>query len=100
LKSFFTGLSFIGLSKQLLREGFRFILTEKLLCQDSLEQYFSKQRAGTGSNNAPSMAQFLSFNRLHTVTREVETDIARGNCTRLSKGNMIINDTPLPKRKR
>ena len=90
----------MALGKTLLNEGYQFLLTEKLLCQDSLEQYFGHQLAGTGSNNAPTMSKFVNSSRLITITQEAEAGIAKGNCTRLSKDVMIINDEPLPKRKR
>ena len=81
---------------------FQFLLTDKLLCQDSLEQYFGHQRGGTGSNNAPTMSEYVNSSRLitNTITQKVEAGIAKGNCTQLSKDVIIINDEPLPKRKR
>ena len=48
--------SFLALDKTLHNKGYQFLLTNKLLCQDSLEQYFEHQRGGTGSNNAPTMS--------------------------------------------
>ena len=95
---FFTGNAFIGLSKTLLAEGYKYILTEKLLCQDPLEQLFGQQRNATGSNNNPSMEQVLSFNRLHAVTKSVECEIA-GNSMAKSKEMTVLNE-PLPKRKK
>jgi hypothetical protein len=67
------------LSKELLSEGYQYLLTEKMLCQDPLEQFFAKQRDGTGSNNAPTVAQVLNFNRVHSVTRSIEYDLKTGN---------------------
>ena len=64
---FILGNSFIKLSQELLNEGYEFILTEKLLCQDPTEQYFSKVRDSTGSNSPLTMAQFNNFTRIHSI---------------------------------
>jgi hypothetical protein len=53
-----------------------------------------------GSNNAPTMAEFINNTRIYSITKEAESDISKGNCTRIHKTNMIVNETPLPKRKR
>ena len=91
--------SFLALDKTLHNKGYQFLLTDKLLCQN-LEQYFGHQRGGTGSNNAPTMSEYVNSSRLITITQKVEAGIAKGNCTQLSKDEIIINDEPLPKRKR
>ena len=94
------GYSFISLGKTLLEEGYDFILSEKILCQDPLEQYFSKQRDSTGSNNNPTMAQVLNYNRLHNVCQSVEVELS-GNCTHTTaKSGIQINNEPLKKRPR
>lgn len=93
-----SGNSFIALAKDLLREGYSFVLTEKLLCQDPLEQFFGHQRDATGSNNNPSMEQVLSYNRLHAVTKSMEVELS-GNCSKRGKAIQITNE-PLPKVKR
>ena len=69
----------MDLSKDLLAEGYEFILSEKLLCQDSHEQYFSKQCYSTGGNNNPSMVEVVDYNRLD-VCQSVELDL-KGNCS-------------------
>ena len=48
---------------------FQFLLTDKLLCQDSLEQYFGHQRGGTGSNNAPTMSEYIHLASLLSLRR-------------------------------
>ena len=90
----------MALDKTLHNEGYQILLTNKLLCQDSLEQYFGHQRGGTGSNNAPTMSEYVNSSRLITITQKVEAGIAKGNCTQLSKDVIIINNESLPKRKR
>ena len=59
-KHFSCRLFFTALGKTLHNEGYQFLLTDKLLCQDSLEQYFGHQRGGTGSNNAPTMSEYVN----------------------------------------
>ena len=88
------------LSKDLLAEGYSFILTEKLLCQDPTEQYFSRVRNSTGSNNAPTMAQFNSFTRLHSVTKSAQRDLKTGNTTTGAKPKLRVSEQPTPKRAR
>ena len=89
----------MDLSKDLLAEGYEFILSEKLLCQDPLEQYFSKQRNSTGGNNNPSMAEVVGYNRLHNVCQSVEVDL-KGNCSKREGQSTTITNDPLPKRPR
>lgn len=89
-------MSFCALGKELLGEGYQFLLTEKFLCQDPLEQYFAKQRAATGSNNNPSMSQVVGYNRLHAVCQSVEVDLG-GNCSKKNT-KVVINSEPLKKR--
>ena len=90
----------MALNKTLHNEGYQFLLTDKLLCQDSLEQYFGHQRGGTGSNNAPTMSEYVISSRLITITQKSKAGIAQGNCTQLSKDVIIINTKPLPEQKR
>ena len=81
----------MAVDKTLHSKGYQFLLTNKLLCQDSLEQYFGHQRGGTGSNNAPTMSEYVISSRLIAITQKAEAGIAKGNCTQLSKDVIIIN---------
>ena len=90
----------MNLCPDLLSAGYEYILTEKLLCQDPVEQYFSQQRNATGSNNAPTMAEFLNYNRLHSVAKSAATSL-QGNCSTGPKSKAItVTNEPVPKRKR
>lgn len=87
------------LAKDLLHEGYEFLLTEKMVCQDPTEQYFGRVRNSTGSNHAPTMAQFNTYTRVHAVTKSAQTELKNGNTT-TSAGKLQVNDQPLPKRAR
>ena len=95
-----TGNTFRHLVPELLNDGFNYVLTEKVLCQDNLEQYFASHRAATGSNNAPTLKEVHNNTRLMSVVGEVTTPIHRGNCTVAMKQPISISDEPLAKRKR
>ena len=95
-----TGKPFISLARELLQEGYQFILSERLVCQDSVENFFGKQRQALGGNNAPTVAQVQQSNRIFSVTHAAETAIRRGNVRLHKEDNCGLDDTPLPKRKR
>ncbi|KAK3915658.1 Transposable element P transposase [Frankliniella fusca] len=62
-----TSLAFQPLVLFMLDQGASFI-NARVLCQDPLEQHFSKIRAGQGGSNNPNVIQFLNRNRaLHTI---------------------------------
>ena len=88
------------LAKELLQEGYEFLLTEKMLCQDPTEQCFSRVRNSTGSNHAPTMKQFNLFTRVHAVTKSAQAQLNNGNTTRAEKTKLMVNDQPLAKRAR
>ena len=94
-----SGEGFIALSTELFDEGYQYILSEHLLCQDTLEQYFSHQRHRTGSNNNPTMAEFLNNSLLLNTTKQVALAPKRGNTTSQSSA-IKIDSTPVPKRKK
>ena len=75
-----TGNTLRHLALELLNNGFNYVLTEKVLCQDNLKQYVASHRAATGSNNAPTLKEVLNKTRLMTDVWEVATPIQRGNC--------------------
>lgn len=80
-----------------------FVLSERL-SQDPLENYFGQQRARGGRNENPSVSQCLVNANAIRVQRSTALDPVRGNCRRkrtLFKGDdsMVIDNTPLPKRK-
>ena len=92
--------SFVELTCMVLdMPGVRYFLSEKL-CQDPLESLFGKQRMRGRYNDNPSVEAFLKG----TVSLRVQGSVAakpkRGNCSRGDQEAIIVNDTPLPKRRR
>ena len=83
------------LAKELLQEGYEFLLTEKMLCQDPTEQYSSRVRNSTWRNHAPTMKQFNSFTRVHAVTKSAQAQLNNGNTTRAEKTKLMVNEQPL-----
>ena len=79
--------------------GVTYLLSERF-CQDPLESFFGKQRYKGGYGDNPSVQEFLD----NTVSIRVQGSAAleplRGNCTRKRKLPLMVDDTPLPKRKR
>lgn len=93
------GRSFVDLTRELLQEGYKYVLSEHLTCQDAVEQYFAKQRDATGGNNAPNTKEFLTNNILFQVTKQTAIAPSTGN-TNTETGPIEIDDTPLPKKKK
>lgn len=95
--------SFQGLMKALLPEHEpeqpdRYIMA-RIINQDSLEQYFSRQRARCGGSRNPNAAEYLrNQNNLHTIG-QVGGLREKGN-TKSRLGAVPCDDTPLPKRRR
>ncbi len=79
-----------------------FLLSEKI-SQDPVENYFGKQRARGGRNENPTLKQCVHNAAALRVQKSLALDPVRGNCRRkrlcYSETN-IIDETPLPKRKR
>ena len=79
--------------------GVSFLLSEKF-SQDPLESYFGKQRYKGGRNNNPSVKEFVD----NTVSLRVQGSAAleplRGNSTTKRNPSPLLDDAPLPKRKR
>ena len=80
-----------------------FILSERI-SQDPLENYFGKQRARCGRNENPSVVQCVQNARGIRMQVSTSLDPVRGNCRRkrelFKDSEPVIDDTPLPKRKR
>ena len=92
--------SFVELTRIVLDiPGVKYFLSEKL-CQDPLESFFGKQRMRGGYSENPSVNTFLKG----TVSLRVQGSVAvapkRGNCTRREESNDLVDDAPLPKRRR
>ena len=92
------GLSYVSLAKELLSEGCKYILSEKLVCQDPLEQLFAAQRGADGSNRNPTLEEFNRALLVREHTKAVDIDPKRRNCRGGVKGTTIeIDETTLHK---
>ena len=92
--------SFVEMTKLLLSvPGVEFFLSERL-CQDPLESFFGKQRAAGGRNDNPTVHQFCHNTVSLRVQGSAALEPAHGNCRKRFTTTTIIDDTPLPKRKR
>ena len=72
------------------------------LCQDPLESSFGKQRMWGRYNDKASVEAFLEGTVSLRVQGSVAAQPKRGNCScgDQEANNDIVNDTPLPKRRR
>jgi hypothetical protein len=88
---------FTGAVKYALSHGIDFV-NARSMNQDSLEQYFGKQRHSGGSNDNPDLNQFLQ----NTVTLRLQGDLAsaskRANTETGEKGIVETNE-PLAERR-
>lgn len=93
--------SFVEMARFLLeQEGVKFLLSERF-CQDPIEEFFSQQRSRGGRNDNPTVHQFCD----NTVSLRVQKTAAlkplHGNCSKKRHLQpIIVDDTPLKKRKR
>lgn len=74
------------------------MLSERLLCQDQVEQYFASQRQRGGSNNAPTTNTYLKQAVVMKTTKAVSLPVKTGNCRGgLSRAtdNQTIDDSPM-----
>lgn len=92
--------SFLEVGPFLLQQpGVKFLYSERFN-QDPLEAFFGLQRAKGSRNDNPTVKQFCDT----TVSLRVQSSAAlapiRGNCRRKTTDNIVVDETPLPKRKR
>ncbi len=79
-------------------EGVKSLLSERF-CQDPVEAF--KQRSCGGRNDNPTLKQFLDNTVTLRLQGSVALDPVRGNCRkRRREKEILIDETPLPKRKR
>ena len=97
--------SFVEMTRYLLlqpdSEGL-FLLSERV-SQDPLENYFGKQRARGGRCDNPSIKECIQNSIAIRAQQSLQLDHVRGNSRykrRVTAGDEIIDDSPLPKRKR
>ena len=99
---YFSVKAFVEMARFLLKQpGVKYLLSERF-CQDSLEEFFSQQRAQGRRNDNPTVSEFKKTTVSIRIQASTATDPLYGNCRgRKRKRNKItIDDTPLPKRKR
>ena len=100
--------SFIEMTKYLLSgvdQGKSLYFLSEKISQDPIENYFGKQRARGGRNEHPTLKQCVHNAAALRVQKSLALDPIRGNCRRKrlkyrADNDCIIDDTPLPKRKR
>ena len=104
---FFVAKSFVEMTRFLLKcnddeKGDLFLLSERI-SQDSLENYYGKQRARGGRNTNPTLQQCLTNAGALRIQKSMALDPVRGNYSR--KRNLEQSDLtaaamiPLPKRR-
>ena len=94
--------SFVELGKKLLStRGVKALFSERFN-QDALESFFSKQRQHGGRRDNPTVQDFIHGTQSLRVQGSLAKDPIRGNSRKAEKRktSFVINDTPLPKRKR
>ena len=88
--------SFTEVCKFLLQHGVPYVLSERF-CQDDLENYFGRQRAIGHRRDNPSLKD-VGYND-NTIKAQYSVRPIAGNVQGHEKFN-IIDDSPLPKRKK
>ncbi|KAE8739107.1 hypothetical protein FOCC_FOCC015399 [Frankliniella occidentalis] len=90
--------AFIGSVKFMLNTGAKFI-NGRVMCQDPLEQYFSKQRAAGGGKNNPTVLSFLNAENKISIHRDL--NVRRRNIVTEGASKMMeASDEPVPKRRK
>ena len=78
-------------------------MSNRLCCQDKLEQFFGNQRQKGGTNDNPTVRQFQYNTSALRVARSMALAPVNGNCRRQRKtkiGELEVDNTPLSKRPR
>ncbi len=92
-------MSFVELSKDLLRlPGVQYLCSDKLN-QDPLEEFFSLVRGAGGANSNPSAMEFGNIHLNLLVAGSNSVSSTRGNCHN-QKRKIQLDETPLPKKKK
>lgn len=96
--------SFAKMTKYLLTlesNNILYVLSEHLT-QDPLKNYFGKQRSKGGRNKNPSVSDCLHNASSLRIKGSIAQGPVRGNSSRkrLLFPTQIVDDTPLPKRRR
>ena len=73
------------------------------ICQDSLENFFGRQRQHGGTHDNPTAAEFEKNMQVLRVVNSFAKGLTKGNCRGFGATEFILTDkenTPLPKRRR
>ena len=97
-------MSFVELTRYLLRRpevSGHYLLSERF-SQDPVENYFGRQRAAGGYSQNPTVQACVTNAQSLRVQGSLALNPVRGNSSRKRRhfNAEIIDDTPLPKRKR
>ncbi|KAK3924597.1 Transposable element P transposase [Frankliniella fusca] len=71
----------------------------RTFCQDAIEQYFGKQRAGLGGKHNPNVAEFLQTDNKTNTHRDMNVKKRSGNIQAVTE-TMELDEEKLQKRKR
>ena len=91
------------MAKYLLALDSDLCLLSERVSQDPIEKFFGQQRARGGRNENPTLQQCIRNASALRVQKSQALDPVRGNCSRkrrLFDDREVIDETPLPKRKR
>ena len=68
--------------------------------QDPIEDFFGKQRGHGGRCDNPTVQQFVKNSVSIRTQKSASLAPIRGNCRRKRRTEIVVDDTPLPKRTR
>ena len=94
--------SFVELTKQLLDEGFEFVLSDRFN-QDPLEEHFGKQRMRGGGLDNPMQIGYGQNENKIILSSSANLTVMRGNTRGRKRDDQHINihdERQLPKRKK
>ena len=92
--------SFVELARYLLSiDGVRYLLSERFN-QDALEEFFGMQRGHGGRCDNPTIMQFIKNTVSLRIQKSAVLPPAQGNCGRKRTKDIMVDDTPLLKRRR
>ena len=92
--------SFLEVGPFLLQQpGVKFLYSENFN-QDPLEMFFGQQQAKGGRNDNPTVKQFCDATVSLRIQRSAALEPMRGNCSKRRTTDIVVDETPLPKRKR
>ena len=92
--------SFLELAPFLLQQpGVKFLYSERFN-QDPVEAFFGQQRARGGCNDDPTVQHFCDTTVSLRLQRSAALNPVRGNCRKQDTATILVDETPLPKRRK